>query len=449
LEAIEEICDPEGELDALEGVESLLEKSLLRQEEGPRGEPRFVMLETVHEYAREKLQESREAEEIKRAHAQYFLALAEEAEPELKGPEQLKWLEYLEAEHDNMRAALSWSQERGETELALQLGGALWWFWFVRGHLSEGRRWLEEVLAKDGEAPAPARAKALSGTGRLTLEQGDTERAKELLEESVRSLREVEHNKEGLAEAVDNLGIAWAYQGDLEEAKALFEESLRLYREAGDRWGIGETLNNLGAIIQPSRGEMDRARALYEESQKIRRELGDKRGITMSLGNLAGLAALQGDLERTEVMLEEVLRLGRELKDKQFVAQPLGDLGYIALERGELERAGALLRESLLMSQEMGEARGIISGLDELARLAAAGGARERAARLWGAVEGLIEATGLSLPTLRDPEEHSERYRAACRAELGEAAWEVAYGEGRAMTLEEAVSYALEEQAGG
>ena len=170
----------------------------------------------------------------------------------------------------------------------------------------------------------------------------------------------------------------------------------------------------------------------------------------MSLGNLAGLAALQGDLERTEVMLEEVLRLGRELKDKLYVAQPLGDLGYIALERGDLERAGALLRESLLMSQEMGEARGILAVLDELARLAAAGGARERAARLWGAVEGLIEATGLSLATFHDDFlGHGERYRAASRAELGEAAWEEALAEGRSMTLDEAVAYALEEQEAG
>src|SRR5215204_5303846 len=182
LEAIEEICDPEGELEALEGVESLLEKSLLRQEEGVEGEPRFVMLETVHEYAREKLQESGEEQEIKRAHAHYFLTLAEEADPELKGPDQLEWFERLEAEHDNIRAALSWALERNEAELALRLGGALWWFWLVRGYHSEGRRWLEEALATDERRSPEVRAMALAGAGALALEQGDLDRAQEACE---------------------------------------------------------------------------------------------------------------------------------------------------------------------------------------------------------------------------------------------------------------------------
>src|SRR5215204_6275239 len=149
LEAVEAVCDAQGDLpvDSFEGVSSLLDKSLLRQEEGPNGEPRFVMLETVHEFAREKLGKSAEAEEIKRVHAQYFLALAEEARPELRGPNQLEWLERLEAEHDNMRAALSWALERKEVEVALRLGGALGWFWWMRGYYSEGRRWLEDALA--------------------------------------------------------------------------------------------------------------------------------------------------------------------------------------------------------------------------------------------------------------------------------------------------------------
>jgi predicted ATPase/class 3 adenylate cyclase len=175
LEAIEEICDPEGDLDALEGVESLVEKSLLRQEEGPNGEPRFVMLETVHEYAREKLQESGEAEKFKLAHAEYFLALAEETEPELKGSGE-RWLEHLEAEHDNFRAALDWTPQPGDTDLALRLGGALMMFWDIRGHYSEGRRWLEKALAQDRHAPAAVRAKALGCLGRLAWQQGDLDR---------------------------------------------------------------------------------------------------------------------------------------------------------------------------------------------------------------------------------------------------------------------------------
>jgi predicted ATPase/class 3 adenylate cyclase len=193
LEAIEEICDPEGDLvDGLERVESLLEKSLLRQEEGPKGEPRFVMLETVHEYAREKLVESGEAEEIQRAHAEYFLALAEEAAPRLRTPEDRQWLERLETEHDNLRAALSWALERGESELALRLGGALGIFWHGHGHLSEGRNWLEEALATDERASAVARVKALEALFWLTYDQWDLDRAEAVAQEGLKLSNEAE-----------------------------------------------------------------------------------------------------------------------------------------------------------------------------------------------------------------------------------------------------------------
>jgi predicted ATPase/class 3 adenylate cyclase len=439
LEAIEEVCDPEGELDALDGVESMVDKSLLRQEETD-GEPRFVMLETIHEYAREKLEESGEAEEIKHSHAAYFLALAEEAEPKLKGHEQLEWLERLEAEHDNFRAALSWSLGGGDAELGLRLASALWWFWYVRGHLSEGRRWLEEALAKDGQAVASIQAMVLTGTGRIAFEQGDCEAATALLEESVTSFREAGHSQ-GLADAVGNLAVALSYQGQPERAKALFEESLSLYREASDRWGIAETLHGLGGIAE-DQGELDQATMLYEESQKIKRELGDTRGIALCCNNLAFLTLLLGDLERAEVMLEELLRLARELGDKDLIASALEGYGYVALERGDPERAGAILRESVLMYQEIGIPRGILGVLVQLASVAVAWGARERAARLWGAVEALCEATGLSLSATVDPH-YYERCRGA-RAELGEVAWEEALAEGRAMTLEESVAYALE-----
>src|SRR5215210_1326398 len=200
LEAIEAICDADGDLpmDAFEGVSSLLDKSLLRQEEGPGGEPRFVMLETVHEFAREKLGKSAEAEEIKRTHAQYFLTLAEEAPPELRGPNQLEWLERLEAEHDNMRAAISWALERKEVEVALRLGGALSWFWSVRGYYSEGRRWLEAALAMDGRGSPEVRAMVLAGAGVLASEQGDLDRAQESCEAGLALL---EHGEKEASEA--------------------------------------------------------------------------------------------------------------------------------------------------------------------------------------------------------------------------------------------------------
>ena len=188
LEAMEEICDPEGDLDALEGVESLVGKSLLKQEEGSGGEPRFVMLETVHEYAREKLKESGWAEEMQRLHAAYFLAMAEEAEPELRGPREQEWMDRLEAEHDNLRVALSWSLGGGDGVLGLRLAGALGQFWKVRGHFSEGRGWLEEALAGCGEAPPDARARVLAESGNLAMDQGDFERSKASSQEALAPL---------------------------------------------------------------------------------------------------------------------------------------------------------------------------------------------------------------------------------------------------------------------
>jgi non-specific serine/threonine protein kinase len=236
-------------VDAFEGVSSLLDKSLIRQEEGPEGEPRFVMLETIHEYAREKLQQSGEAEEIGRAHTEYFLALAEEAEPELTGPDQAEWLERLEAEHDNLRAALSRSLEGEEPEeLGLRLANALSYFWFVRGYWSEGRGWLEEALAGNADAPSPARAKVLKMLALLAVEQGDHERAEACAEEALALYRGLGDQK-GAADSLCELGWASLYQGDYEQAEALLEESLAAARKSDDAWSIARALNALSVLV--------------------------------------------------------------------------------------------------------------------------------------------------------------------------------------------------------
>jgi predicted ATPase len=190
LEAIEEVCDPEGDLDALEGVESLCEKNLLRREEDVGGESRFVMLETVHEYAVERLVEDGAAEEIRRTHAEYYLALAEEDNAKLRGPHAAKVLERLEVEHDNMRAAMKWALKTGEAELALGLGAALWWFWSVRGHYGEGRRWLEQALAMEGRTTPESMAMARAGLGALARDQGDLDMAEEAAAEGLEVLAE-------------------------------------------------------------------------------------------------------------------------------------------------------------------------------------------------------------------------------------------------------------------
>ena len=449
LEAIEAICDAEGDLpvEVLDGLTSLVDKSLLKQEEGVGGEPRFVMLETIHEFAREKLKESVEAEEIKRVHAQYFLTLAEETYPELKGPDQLEWLERLEAEHDNMRAAISWALERKEAELAIRQGGALWRFSLVRGHYAEGRRWLEEALAIDGGESLESRAMALAGAGTLASEQGDLDWAKEACEEGLKLLaHEAREASEANLCLLACLGwVKWRRE-EHGQATQLFEESLALSREMSDTWWLASFLQGL-ATVSYSQGGFERATELYEQSMDLFREQGDKRGLAISLGNLAMLVYSQGDLGRAAKLTEEAVALLRELGTRGGVSMGLYNLGWIALLQDDLGRAANLYRESLSLSWDSGLNPLVQNALEGLACVAGAKGEADRAARLWGAAQALHETKGI--PRDADFLAEADARTSAVRSGMGEGAWKEAWRKGRAMTLDEAVSYALEQEAAG
>jgi predicted ATPase/class 3 adenylate cyclase/Tfp pilus assembly protein PilF len=446
LEAMEAICDAEGDLpvDTFEGVSSLLDKSLLRQEEGPNGEPRFVMLETIHEFAREKLGQSAEVEQIKRVHAQYFLTLAEEAYPELKGPNQLEWLERLEAEHDNMRAALTWALERKEVEVALRLGGALSWFWSLRGYHSEGRRWLEEALAMEGRGSPEVRAMSLAGAGALASEQGDYDRAQEACQEGLELL---EHEAREASEAkrclLACLGwMAWERE-DYRRATELYEESLALSREMSDTWWLASTLSDL-ALVSHFRGDSERATELYEQSMEFFREQGDKQSLAFCLNNLAMMAISQGDLGRAAQLTDESVALLRESGARGPVSMVLYNLGWMALLQDDLSRAADLYRESLSLSWETGLNPIVQSALEGFALVAGAKGEAEQAARLWGAAQTLHETK--DIPRDTDFLAEADTRISAVRTGMGEQVWEEAWRKGQAMSLDEAVSYALEEE---
>jgi predicted ATPase/DNA-binding SARP family transcriptional activator/DNA-binding CsgD family transcriptional regulator len=445
LQAIEAICDAQGDLpvDAFEGVSSLLDKSLIRQEEGPNGELRFVMLETIHEFAREKLEESSEAEQIKHAHAQYFLALAEKAVPELKGANQLEWLERLEIEHDNVRAALSWMLERGETELALQLGAAFSWFWEWRSYYAEGRRWLEEALRMDSQAPAATRANALAMAGNLAERQGDYDRSVELCEEGLELLRQTEEGGEAKLYLLLSLGNALDARGDSERARELFEEGLALSQEEGQEWFTGVFLHNL-ALSSSSQGDHERAIELLEQSAAIARRLGDQYLTAYYLMNLGNEYLSTEDHERAATLLEESLASFRVLGARGEVAWSLGSLGWAALLRKDFEQAETLFQESLALNRELGRKPYSASCLEDLACVASARGEAMRAAQLWGAAETLHQATGYPQDPIAQAE--MEPYLASARSQIHETVWAKAWEEGQAMTLEEAISYALEEE---
>jgi len=443
LEAVEAVCDPRGDLpeDALDVVSSLLDKSLLRQEEGQGAEPRLMMLETIREFALEKFEESDDTEAIRCAHAEYFLALAEEAEPELWGPEDAAWLNQLEQEHDNMRAALSWAIGHEEAELALRLGGALRWFWNMGGYYGEGRSWLEAALARDGWAPAHARAKVLEGVGWLANQQGDLDRAEAAAEEGLELSTEAGLGEVVVADFQNVLGDAARHRGDYERAAELLEMSLALHRAARDTRGVAWSLGNL-ANVASDRGNYERAKNLYEEGLALSRGLGGAELLGAYLISLGDEYLLEGNLERATKLNEEAAELYRKRGRKGLLQIALDNLGWSALIRGDLQRAETLHEESLVLCRELGDKLIGLESIEGFACAAGAGGAAERAARLFGAVEALREAAGYHQATrahsLREP------YLAAARSQVGETAWAEAWEEGRSMTFEEATAYALQ-----
>jgi predicted ATPase/class 3 adenylate cyclase len=451
LEAIEAVCDAGGDLpvDVLGGVSSLVDESLLRQEEGVGGEPRFYMLETIHEYARERLEEYGEAEEIRRRHAHYFLAMAERAEPELPGPRDMEWLERLEEEHDNLRAALSWMLEGGETELGLRLAGALWMFWDAHGHYSEGRRWLEEALAKANGASAAARAKALQGFGSLVYRTGEVDRAVVAAEDGLKLSDEAGLGDAVAANFLRILGWMAEVRGHHERAKELLEESLRLSRDADDTFGIADALLMLGSTVG-SLGDRTREKQLHEEGLALSRELGYGSTLGILLFSEGYRLLLEGDYERGAALNEEAATLYRERGYKSGLYYALDNLGWAALLQGDHEQARSYYDQSLVLCKELGDRMIASESLEGMACTAAAEGEAERAARLFGAAEALREAVGYQ--HLPEEDAWREPYLAAVRSQLDEASWEEAWAEGRAMSFEEAVSYAMveeEEEAGG
>lgn len=458
----------------LDLLAQLVDKSLVVVE-AQNADVRYRMLETIRQYAREKLVEAQEEAQVRRRHRDWFLALAEQAEPMLPGPGEW-WLDRLEVEHDNLRAALELCLGSGEVEAGLRLAGALKRFWLVRGYWIEGRQRLEALLARS-EGAAPAwRAKAITGAAALAQYQGDYERAVALCEESL-AIQRKQGDERGMADSLNimgnvmyergNYGAAWKlhekslaygrevedkhamaaslvnlagvalHEGDYTQAVALAQESLTSFREVGDRRGIAAALHMLG-VVASDQDDYVIARPRYEESLAIRRELGDKRGIAGSLSALGLVAREQGDYASARARYEESLAIQRQLGDKRGIAASLRNLGLVAWRQGDPARATALLKESLVIRNAQGNRAGIAECLEGLARVAQH---PERAAKLLGTAAALREAMRAPLP----PSDRSDydRVVAAVRAALDERVFEAAWHHGRDMTLEQVVQYAL------
>ena len=434
LEAVESMG--EGE-EVLEGVTSLMDKSLLQQREHEGEELRLLMLETIREYGLECLAMSGEMEAAQRAHAAYYLRLAEEAEPELRGAQQVVWLARLDPEHDNLRAALRWSVESGETETALRLGGALWCFWTVRGHVSEGRQWLERALSNSSGVEASVRARALNRAGLLARYQSDYGRAAELSEESLTLSRQL-GDRQGIAASLNELALVAMMRGDYVAAHAMYEESVALLRALGDKWDLADTLLLSAYVRSVFQGDYIVASSMIEESQVIFKELGDQRGVAYASSILGQLSLSLGRFDPARRLQEESLRVFRSLGDWQGTARSLFFLAKAASSQGHYLAARALFEEILSHLGELDDKWFIAGCLDELARVIAAQGQPGWAARLWGAAETLRDTTGVFIPPVEQA--NYERAVTAARLQAGEETFAAAWEEGRSMTPEQALT---------
>jgi predicted ATPase/DNA-binding CsgD family transcriptional regulator len=440
LEAAEDVCSEDG-VDGGEILDllcRLVDKSLVLV--GRRGDDaRYRMLETVGQYASEKLEGSGEEEPVRSKHADFFLRLAERAEPALTGPDQGEWMDRLDAEVGNLRAAMAWFQEAADTEADLRLASALWGFCHARGYYEMGRTWLEDALSKGGD-PTPLRAGALTGAGLLAFLQCDYGGARERLEQSL-SLHEDLADQRGVAGVKDVLGGLAREQGDYERARTLHEESLALWRELEDEHGISESLYYLGLGAWLN-GENERAGDLSARALDMTRASGDTAGVLSSLINLGSVALYEGNYDRAESMLEESLAISREGGYREGVGWALNQLGMVAYHRGNLERAELSLRESLAVHKDLGDMGRVASVLEALAETASARKQFGLSARLFGAAERLRETVGAPVPPCERPEH--DRVLASVRTNVGDEEFSRLRAEGKAMKLEEAFSQALE-----
>ncbi|HET9493427.1 MAG TPA: tetratricopeptide repeat protein [Chloroflexia bacterium] len=403
LSAAEAVCNSMGDLpfDVLDGLSSLMEKSLLKREEA-LGESRYIMLEMILQYALERLEESGEAEVVRRRHAEHYLSLSEAAHKQFSGAEQSLWLDRLERDHDNLHAALEWSrQQASSAEISLRLAASLGLFWEFRGNFTEARQRL---------------AAALSGPGasELTL------------------LR---------AEVLGVASVTAYHQGDYSFMQPLDKERLEIYKRVEDKRGMASALTQL-ARAAVALGDYASAHSLLEQTLALRRDIGIKSGISHALGEMGALARCEGDYAMARSHYEESLAHAREAGEKIHMAWQFLNLGHVAHHERDYKQATRLFAESLGLFQQVGEPRGIANCLYGLAGVAGSQGLAQRAGQLFGSAEAILNSTGSSLEPADQME--YEQYVAASKSKLAPATWQTLWSRGAAMPIEEAIAYALE-----
>jgi predicted ATPase/DNA-binding XRE family transcriptional regulator len=461
----------------LDGLESLVGKSLVRLSAGPDGEPRFTLLETIREYALDQLDRNGGLAGARRRHAAAYAALARAAAPQLRGAEQERWLQRLHADYHNLRAALEWLAEH-DPEAGLRCAADLCQFWHMRSLLGEGRDWLARLLGRcQADTCRSARAQALCAAGFLAYQQGDQPQAEQLSAEGLALCRAL-GDRRGAAAALMNLGSVAFCRADYLQAVAIYDEGLALYRGLGDIGGIAHAQRSL-ALIAKDQGDFGRATQLLDESLTLYQQTGDSYGIARALFNLSTVVYWQGDYPRSGALAEQAAAICRELGDQMVLAYALDGIGMAAYKQGDLARAAQQLEESLRLLRALDEKTGIALALHELGLIACAQGNQGRAAqllrdglalawsigdrrraafcleglaatwahrpldaaRLLGTAAALREALGAPLP----PAEQAgyERTFTAARAGADPAAFAAAWGIGQTTPIEQAIEQAL------
>jgi predicted ATPase/DNA-binding CsgD family transcriptional regulator/Tfp pilus assembly protein PilF len=432
-------------IDVVEGVTSLVDNSLLHLEPTIDGKPWYSMLETVREYALERLDDRGEADAVHRRHAYHYLRLAESADPELIGQQQSTWFSQLEQEHNNFRAALNWCQERRYAEVALRLATALWWFWAVHGHASEGREHLSSLLdqfrpAASARRPAAARARALEAAGNLATFQGDYTSGRVLHEGALQLFRDLD-DLPGVEGTLHALALVASRQGDNDTARRLLQDALDLARTRGDRLGIGHALYNLANVLH-EQGQYDTARSLLEESLVLKREAGLQRDVGLALLTLGAIAMDQRDHAGARTCYEESLAGCREAGDQRAAALSLANLGAVDTADGDYTSAQRHLTESATIHQQLGDLAGVAFVLERFVALAAAQHLYPRAICLAAAAEALRKAIGAPLSPIALG--RLDRGLATARRVLGQEAAGAAHAAGRELPPADAIAYALD-----
>jgi tetratricopeptide (TPR) repeat protein len=488
LPAAEALCQEIGQadLDVLNSLLALLDNSLIQSSEEGAEEPRFLILQTVREFGLERLAASGELERTRMAHARYFLALAEQAEPELHGPNQARWVARLEQEHDNLREALEWALEKvrdeqaaERREIGMRLGAALKEFWLILGHYREARTFLERALALSEGTRTSLRARVLRAIASVADCQGDIDRIEVVAKLSLTLSRELEDTC-GIAESFGSLAAAAWLRGKIVEAVSLHEEQVRLLRQVGEPGEVAEALFPLAEHVS-THGEYARGQALFEEALALFRQAGNELWVGgtlvhsaswlwFTLGDLATmrqrfqegqafitkvgnrawsaeclwvaalLALSEGEPERASSLAQESLSIYREMGDPWYSAWLLHLLGRIEIQRGEMPTARTYYQQSLALNQQVGEKWMTPFNLEGLASVVATQGALRWAAQLWGAAETLREA--IDVPRLPVDRVGYEQAVGAARAQLGEEAFASAWQEGWMTKLEQVIDEA-------